>query len=340
VTDKLRVAVLWRPGRNIEWQQKYTERELPDDAKEEAENHRDALIEAGHNAYLVCWDKRNPENTIDELRKSSTDLVFNTSSFYEAALLEAFAVPYCGSGLDLIALDKAARKKLLAYHEVPTAPFVVIAKEAVPGRGVLSISDIDESFSPEPPLEYPLFVKPVEGRGSSGISDESIVHSAQALKKQAQAIIERLGQAALVENYVRGREVTVGVIGQPPTALAPLEVEYNEARTNTYEHKKDNEIIHCPARLDQHTLGRVKDVALATFEVLKARDYGRIDTIVTEDGTPWVLEINTFAGLQSPTGEEEHLHTSYIGVTAKHMGLSRGELLGTIVESARRRYNI
>ncbi len=132
----------------------------------------------------------------------------------------------------------------------------------------------------------------------------------------------------------------MGLLGDPPAPLTPLEIEYNQARTNTYEHKMDNEIMHCPARLSPEALQRVKDVAVTAFYAVGARDFGRVDTIVDESGNPTVLELNTFAGLQILTGEEQHLHASYIGTMAKNMGFDRARVMGAIVNAARRRYGI
>ncbi len=337
----LRVAVLYRTGRNVEWQRKFTGADLPDDAAEEAGLHRDGIQEAGHLAELVRWQAGDLASMFAQLAGGRYDLVFNASSLAEVAFLEAAGVPFCGSGLELVALDKATRKKLWSFHGVPTAPFAVIDSDDRAGGHVIPLSEVKmKGFVPAPPLGYPLFVKPVRGRGSSGISDDSIVESQEALARQAGMIIERLGQGALVETFLQGREVTVGVIGDPPSVLTPLEIEYNQARTNTYEHKMDNEIMHCPARLDEAGLERVKDVAMRAFHATGARDFGRVDTIVDAAGNPTVLELNTFAGLQILTGAEEHLHASYIGTMAKTMGLSRAEVMGAIIGSARRRYGI
>ncbi|HCJ10447.1 MAG TPA: D-alanine--D-alanine ligase [Clostridiales bacterium] len=333
----MKIAVLWRPGRNVEWQNRYLGTTIPDDALEEATLHRDGLIEAGHDAELVCWRQDDLAGMLEELGGGRFDLVFNASSLAEVAFLEAAGIPYCGSGLDLVALDKAARKKILVYHGIPTAPFFVVDDASRATGGAVPLAELKNGWRPPEPLSYPLFVKPVRGRGSSGISDESIVHNHDELVRQAEKIITRLDQGALVERYVQGREVTVGLIGERPVVLTPLEIEYNQVKTNTYEHKMDREIFHCPARFSDSELERFKAVALDAFRALGARDYGRVDMMVDDRGQPTVLELNTFAGLQIVTGREEHLHASYIGEMARAMGMSRSELLGTIVESAARR---
>jgi len=341
MTRQIKIAVFWRPGRNVAWQSQYLGQEFPDDAKEEATLHRDGLREAGYAAELVQWRSEDLPGMLDELRGGGYDMVFNASSLPEVAFLEISGIPYSGSGLDLVGLDKATRKKLWVYHGVPTAPFVVVDRDDRAGGHVLGLSQIsDASWTPPAPLDYPMFVKPVRGRGSAGITDDSIVYDREALFRQAASIVERIDQGALVESYLSGKEVTVGVLGNPPLVLTPLEIEYNQARTNTFIHKQDNEIMHCPARLPADQLEKVKDVAMRAFLAVGARDFGRIDTIVDEAGTVAVLELNTFAGLQIITGDEEHLHASYIGSMARTMGMDRADVLGRIVDSARRRHGL
>lgn len=330
----IKIAVLWRPGRNVEWQGQYLGEDIPDDAIEEATVYRDNLREIGCTAELVKWQKDDIPKMIAEL--SHYCLVFNASSLQEIALLEICGIPFCGSPLELVSLDKATRKKIWAYHEVPTAPFFVIDKDEREGGHIIGLNKLKDSQR-EPtniPISFPVFVKPVRGRNSTGISDDSIAYNHEALARQAELIINRLGQGALVETYIKGQEVTVGLIGNPPTVLEPLEIEYNKTSTNTFEHKKDNEIVHCPARLKKEMKEKVEEVALRAYKTIGARDFGRVDIIIDPEENPIVLEINTFAGLQVLTGKEKCLHSSYIGIMAKKMGLDIGMVFEHIVNSA------
>lgn len=341
MASSLRIAVLWRERRNVELQEQFIGCEMPDDAVEEAALLRDGLRDAGHTTFLVRWRPDDVGQVLRDLSACRANLVFNASSLHEVCFLEAAGIPYCGSGPGLVAMDKAARKKILAAEGVTTAPFVVVSGQG-PSRGtIVALDDLKrEAREPKLSLSYPLFVKPVEGRGSAGVSDDSIVRDRASLVRQCEMIVTRLGQGALVEPYLTGKEVTVGIIGDPPRTLEPLEIEYNGARTNSYEHKMDQEIFHCPARLGPAALVRVREAALAAFIALGARDFARVDTIVDEDGIPTVLELNTFAGLHILSGKERTLHASYIGAMAKAMGLSRGQVLGAIVDSACHRYGI
>jgi D-alanine-D-alanine ligase len=336
----LRIAVLWRPGRNVEMQKAYSGEEIPDDAAEEAGLLRDGLEEAGYRAQLVRWRNDNLCGMYRDLGDSSIDLVFNASSTQEVCFLHAAGIPFCGSGPELVSQSKATRKKILIYDGVRTAPFVVVMSDGDARGAEVPLSALRNGWEPRGPLAYPLFVKPVEGRGSSGVSDDSIVRDGPSLLRQVEMIVTRLGQGALVESYLSGREVTVGVVGDPPVPLTPLEIEYNGVRTNSYRHKMDNEITHCPARLSDKAMSRVKETALAAFDALGARDFARIDTIVDGEDLPVVLELNTFAGLHVLTGAEKYLHASYIGAMARATGLSRGRMLSTIVESAGHRYGL
>ncbi|WP_422444861.1 D-alanine--D-alanine ligase family protein [Thermoanaerobacterium sp. DL9XJH110] len=319
----MKVGVLWRRFRNVELQRKLTQDKIFDDAYDEAFQHYTAIREAGFDAVLVEW-KKDPRETLQNLTSEKVDIVFNASSLQEVAFLETFGIPFVGSGLDLVATSKATRKKIVAYHRLPTPSFFVAYG---PDR------------IPEHRLKYPLFVKPLRGRGSAGISEENIVRRPEDLPKVVAKITEKIGQPALVEEYIKGREITVGLIGyEDPRVLPVLEIEYNSAATNTFEHKMlDNEIIHCPAKLSPEEESRIKDAAKKIYTILNARDYGRIDMILSEDGTPYFLELNTFAGLTMSSGKAHH---GYMGYMAEAAGMNAAKFIGSIIDSALKRYRL
>ncbi|MCG0274865.1 MAG: ATP-grasp domain-containing protein [Thermosediminibacteraceae bacterium] len=320
----MKVGVFWRKFRNVELQMKLSGENIYDDAYEEAYQHYQAIKEAGFDAVLIEWKKENPTETLQKVLDEKVDLVFNASSLQEVAFLEALGIPFVGSGIDLVATDKAARKKVVAYHKLPTPNFLVVE---------------NPNEIPLHDLKYPLFVKPVRGRGSAGISEENIVESPENLPRVVAKITDKIGQPALVEEFIKGREITVGIIGyKNPEVLPPVEIEYNSVKTNTFEHKMyDNEIIHCPARLSPEEEEKVKSTALQIYKVLNAKDYGRIDMILGDDGIPYFLEINTFAGL---TMSRDGTHHGYMGYMAKTRGMSRAEFIGSIVKSAAERYGL
>ena len=312
----MKIAVLWQRNRNVGLQQKWLGMSIPDDSYEEANHHKEALKMCGNDAQVVEWAD-DPMMTVKELRTGKYDLIFNTSSMEQVAILEGFGLPFAGSGIDIVSLDKVIRKEIVAYHGFNTPKFQVI-------------SDLSTDFNLN--LSPPVIVKPARGRNSCGISEESIVSDGRGVLRQARKIVYNLDQDALVEEFIEGREVTVGIIGNRSLEIVGvLEIEYTDAPTNTFEHKQDHEIFHCPARLDDGLMSLVKDVAMKVFYALHARDYARIDMIIGRDSIPYFLEINTFPGLHFLTGEEKNLHSSYIGVMSARANMSPTELYGKIL---------
>lgn len=319
----MKVGVFWRKFRNVELQRKISEENTYDDAYEEAFQHMTALQEAGFDAELIEWRNNDPRKTLREVFSKGIDIVFNASSLREVAFLEAFDIPYVGSGIDLVATNKATRKKILAFHQLPTPKFFVVK---------------DSRSIPSHSLNYPLFAKPVSGRGSAGISEENIVYNLKDLGRIVDKIAKKIGQDTLVEEFIDGREITVGVIGnEEPKVLPILEIQYNSAKTNTYEHKMlDREIIKCPADLPKDIEDNIKETAVKIYKVLNVKDFGRIDMILSKDGTPYFLEINTFAGLTIPKGKA---HSGYMGYMAQAEGMSAAEFIGQILQYAAKRYS-
>lgn len=326
----MKVGVLWRKYRNVEQQMKITPDNVYDDAYEEAHHHYTALKEAGYEACMLEWNK-DPKATLKNINKEKVGIVFNASSLKEVIFLEAFGIPYVGSGIDLLSMNKARRKQIVEYNKLPTARFLVAEDSN-------NIPDID--------LKYPLFVKPIKGRGSAGITEENIINKYKDLPKVVDKITKKLEQKALIEEFIDGREITVGIIGyEKPIVLPIVEIEYNDAITNTFEHKMyDNEKIYCPARLTKEEEELVKDTALKIYKVLNAKDYSRIDMIIGKDGKPYFLEINTFAGLTTATDKDEDgnmkVHQGYIGHSARAKGMNKTDLIATILESALERYEL
>lgn len=330
------IAVLWRQRRNTELHEDFTGETLDDDAMEEALNHCQALKEAGFSTEMVQWQPEEPELTLQAIRKIKPELVFNASSEREVAFCEACGVPYAGSGINLVPLDKATRKKIWLQDGIPTPNFITISK---PTKG-RQIRDMLLRQN----LDFPLFVKPVDGRGSSGITRDSIVKNESELAEVSRKILKSLKQPALVEEYIEGREISAGVIGNgdQTTVMPLLEIGYTDAPTNTYAHKmKDKERLICPAPLPQQHEENLKMLAIRAYQALNARDYGRMD-IMLKAGKPYFLELNTFAGLASPNvrqlGQDSEIHLSYMSKMAASAGKSQSWLVGSIVEAALQRY--
>jgi D-alanine--D-alanine ligase len=230
------------------------------------------------------------------LMTSNVDVVFNIAEGMAGrsreaqvpSLCELLGVPYSGSDAATlsICLDKALTKRLLA--EVDTPPFQVL----VTGREKLKA------------LRYPVIVKPNQEGTSKGISSKSVCDDENAVREVAREIIGRYGQPALVEQYVFGRELTVGLLGERrPRVLPPMEVVFLQERDRPvydYEckqHWQRHVRYECPANLTKDQLRAIERVCRTTFMALGCRDVARIDLRMTPEGRIYVIEVNPLPGL-------------------------------------------
>jgi D-alanine-D-alanine ligase len=297
-----------------------------DETDAEVAHHERALIEAGYDVCQIRWGL----NFINDLRDSQVDLVFNVSSLVEAALLEELQIPYAGSDTFTIAAatDKSLAKRLWQQAGLPTSPFHVARTE----------KDC-ELFLNDPPFDYPLFIKPVAGRGSAGINDASIVRNYNQLVGGVAERLETIGQPVLIERFLQGREITLGVLGNEDARVLPaLEMVYRDGDvTLTFEKKElDDDLFVCPASLTTQESRMLQQLALQAYWALGFKDFGRIDTILTAEGA-FLLEGNTFAGLMCTPKEKPH---SYIGFMARAEGKDGKDLLNEIVRAAIKRLSL
>jgi len=320
--DKLRIGLLAKKRGNFTIQEKYTGVEgVVDETDAEVRHHQQALTEAGYEVHQIRWGP----GFIGKLKESQVDLVFNISSLVEAAILEELELPYVGSALFAIAVaaDKSLAKKLWQRVDLPTSPFHVARTE-----------EDCEVFKESPPFEYPLFLKPVAGRGSAGIDRTSVVTNHEELVAGVQARRRTIGQPVLIERFLQGREVSVGILGnaEDPRVLPPLEIVCREGDvTLTFEKKAlDDDSFLCPAPLTTEETETVQRLACRAYRALGLRDYGRIDMILTDEG-PFLLEGNTFAGLMCTPLEMPH---SYLGIMARAAGMDGPGLLDEIIQAA------
>jgi D-alanine-D-alanine ligase len=298
-----------------------------DETDAEVQHHERALKEAGYAVQQIYWGP----NIIADLENAQVDLVFNVSSMVEAALLDDLRLPYVGSDPFGIALatEKSLAKRLWQHAGLPTSPFLVAETEEDCRR-----------FRDHPPFGYPLFVKPVAGRGSAGINEASVVNSYGELIDSFNARRNTIGQPVLIERFLQGREVTLGVLGNDgdARALPPLEIVYCEDDiTLSYEKKEqDDDTFFCPAPLSPEQTRTMQRLALQAYRTLGLRDFGRIDTILTPEG-PFLLEANSFAGLMCTPTEKPH---SYMGFMARAEGMGGPELLDEVVQAAVKRLGL
>jgi len=248
------------------------------------------------------------------------------------AILESLQIPFTGSSsLTLaLALEKAKTKQLLAYEGVHTPPWQLFATP-------------DDPLNPR--LLFPLIVKPNREGSAKGISRESVVSDEVGLRKQIRKVLAHYRQEALVEEFIDGLELTVGVLGNDePQALPILEIDFDGCeqsgeffyswRMKEYQGNQSLGLaprFYCPARLDPQVAARIGAMAVHAHRALGCFDLSRTDIRLRRDGRVFVLEVNPLPGLD-PLGSNFPLMTSAAG-------LSYPMLINRLVDLALARYH-
>ncbi|NOY52463.1 MAG: D-alanine--D-alanine ligase [Deltaproteobacteria bacterium] len=223
-------------------------------------------------------------------------------------LLEVLGIPYTGSGVksSAVAMDKILTKKLLRYHGIPTPDFVVIEERRKRYSGI----------------PYPAVVKPADEGSTIGIARVATFRELQEAVGQALAYSDQV----LVEQYVPGREVTVGILDQTPLPVVevrPAGGFYDFAAK--YE-SGDTEYL-VPAPLSPAVTRKVQQAALRVHRLIGCSGVSRVDLILAKGMRPSVLEVNTIPGMTA---------TSLLPKAAQAAGIPFGELVERILETALR----
>jgi D-alanine--D-alanine ligase len=232
------------------------------------------------------------------LMTSGVDLVFNIAEGIRGrsreaqvpSLCELLGIPYTASDPATLSLclDKGLCKRVLREQGIDTPAFQVL----VTGREKLR------------PFRYPVIVKPNAEGTSKGITKQSVVDDEAGVRAAARELIDRYDQPALVEEYITGREFTVGLLGEKrPRVLPAMEVVFlhpGERPVYDYEckqHWESHVRYECPAKLTKEEERSIERVSRATFMALGCRDVARIDLRLASDGRVWVIEVNPLPGL-------------------------------------------
>jgi D-alanine-D-alanine ligase len=250
------------------------------------------------------------------IAEADVDLVFNIAEGLigrnrEAqvpALCELLGIPYTGSDSATlaIALDKALAKKVFKQHGILTPEFQLFET----GRERLN-----------PGLKFPVIVKPNAEGSSKGIADTSVFDDEAGMRAAVKTLIEKYRQPALVEQYITGREFTVGLLGdRRPRVLPPMEIIFKDKTKERpvydfqvkQEWKKHVE-YHCPANLTPAEARNIERAARETFDALDCRDFARIDIRMNPQGQIYVFEVNPLPGL-TPDYSDLVLITKAIGM--------------------------
>jgi D-alanine-D-alanine ligase len=254
-------------------------------------------------------------------------------------------IPYTGSKVLTLALtlDKPMTKRILAWHDLPTPPFQTFER-------------VDEPIDDD--IKFPLFVKPSREGTGMGVSRKSVVNNEGELREQVARIMARYKQPALVESYIEGREVTVGIVGnlEGPVArrmpkdeaaplivsglrfFPPMEVDLKpfEETDVVYSNRLKVDLADqlnylCPAPLPPELIEELNWYTAAVFRVTGALDVSRVDFRLDANNNwkPYILEINPLPGLSPGISD--------LVIEAEAEGVHHTELVNMILNTALKR---
>ena len=306
------------------------------DKKEVEEEVADALGKLGHDATLHVLD--GSIKSLHALARVDADMIFNlaesfggndTADYCIAAYMELLGKHFTGSGSHglLYGQDKAAAKKILEFHGIHTPVF------ARSFRGRLDFSH---------DLAFPVIVKPAREDGSIGIEFSSVVTSIRELMERIDWLHANFDSPVLIEEFVEGREMYVGVIGnEHPEALPVIELDLSklpEGRpriagaevkwgkgTRAYRDTKSA----IAEGLPDETVATLQQTAIGVYQALELRDYARIDMRLRPDGRVAVIEANPNPWLASK---------AEFAMAARKSGRNYTQLIEEILDLALARY--
>jgi D-alanine-D-alanine ligase len=302
------------------------------DKKEVEEEVAETLVKLGHEPVMHEID--GTTKSLMALTRIDCDLVFNlcesfagdsTADFKIAAFLELLGKRYTGSGSHglMLAQDKATAKKIFAFHGITTPSF---------GKFLRGRLDFTHD------LDFPVIVKPAREDGSIGIEFSAVVNSIRELAERMDWLHQHFDSPVLVEEYIEGREMYVGVIGnEKPEALPVIELDLSKLPEGTPRiagaevkwgkgtkaYKDTKSAI--ATDLSEETVAALNQAAISAYQALELRDYGRVDMRLRADGRVHVIEANPNPWLST---------RAEFAMAARKSGRTYTELIAEIVELA------
>jgi D-alanine-D-alanine ligase len=305
----MRIAIIFdtpHPGWGPEDHARQMEKEVKAWQHDEPEMEyqiADALLTRGHEVCLVgihheireplsvlaAWQPELVVNGVEGFR-GEADL-----DYLPPALLEAEGYRYTGAPpmALLVTRNKAMSKKILAYHGIN-----------VPGFATYRLGEEVESA---PDLRFPLIVKPLQTDASAGIARASVVQDLDALTERVAFVHNRFVQPAIVEEFIEGRELYAGVLGnEDHLEFLPLtEMVFDRSKTRPEEriatqsakwdepYRERRGIRNVFARpISRRARARIEEICVTAFRTLWLRDYARLDVRLTPEGEVWFIEAN------------------------------------------------
>jgi D-alanine-D-alanine ligase len=321
----MRVALLFNP------RPEHHDPGIPDDAFEEYDSPatiaaiQRALCGLGLQTDLIAADRRLPTR----LEQGGYNFAFNIAEGHRrrcreavaAAVCELLELPYSGSDVLTLAttLDKAVARRLVS-PDVPVAPAVLL-------DGPDTSDELEQ-------LRYPVIVKPNDEGSSKGIRDDAIARNLAGALDRARRLRAHYGCPVLVEEYLSGPEVTVGILGNGTSAeilgvmeIAP--VANDPLFIYSIDVKRDwrkRVAYHVPPRLPAATVDTVGRYALLAYRLLGCRDFARIDFRLDAEGRPCFLECNPLPGLDPDNSD--------LVILARHRNITYDQLVQRIFREA------
>lgn len=290
------------------------------------------LVNSGHSVTKLGGGRSFLNNVL----RYNVDFVFNIAEgrgnyrSREAqvpSVLEMLGIPYSGSDPQClsICLDKPLTKKIVAMSGIRTPKWELASN-------VSQLTSIGLTQ-----LALPAFIKPSYEGSSKGIRTNSIARTTSQLIQIATSLIEHYQQPALIEEFIPGDDITVGIIGNSPAKILGimrvLPKENTQHFVYSLEMKRKWEQLleyECPANLSPAVVQQIIVASTRIFDVLGCRDFARLDFRLGEDGNLYFLEINPLPGLNPKSSD--------LPIMANKLGLTYQHLILEILNSALQRY--
>ena len=296
------------------------------------------LKDKGHSVSTLETDFNLWENL--KVKKKKIDLVLNLAEAFGSGntnetlvpeMLEALEIPFTGaSGHNMhLTLDKEKTKLVLLHYGI------LMPKHQIFRDGKEKLM---KGF------KFPLIVKPIREEASIGIYHDSVVSSRKQLYAKVTTVLDKYSQPALVEEFIEGREISIGIIGNEPeiTLFPPLEFVFPEAKSpleqiRSYEYKwsgKKEQMVR--ATLPKKTLRQLEHYTKVAYIATECRDYARMDYRLDNTGNAYLLEVNYNPGI----GPNTHGLNNTLTMMASFVELSFEDFVERIILIATKRYGL
>lgn len=277
----------------------------------------DALVGCGLNVSPIDITEKDHKKIEEQIKASRLEVAFITlhgklgEDGTIQSILEGLNIAYTGSGVEAsqLALNKAKAQVVFRQNRLPVAPHQILNQD--------DILDFSRSSSE---LGLPLVIKPASEGSSIGVS---IISKEEEWNPALEKAFSYSSQV-LVEQFIKGREVTVSLIGHEALPIVEIKTKAGFFDYSAKYQSPETEYI-VPAQLDPQKAKEIQDIAVQAFDVLGCQDFGRVDLMLDEGLKPYILEVNTIPGFTQ---------TSLLPKAAKCKGYSFTDLCIKLLDLA------